>query len=306
MSAPPAASAAGAGPVVVGIDFSPPSRRAVALATALCARAGLPLEIVHVWNSGALTGERAVLPAPASWVEARRQALHARGEQWAEEARRTGVAVAVRVLDGWPSEALSRWASELGSTLLVVGRRGAASLGHVLLGSVSERLLHLASCPVLLVPRQSGSLEPPDRLLVGVDFSRASKNAVVVALGMARRFRAEGGVLLVHVRAGEDELWLESWSELAHPDAAPDRAAVERWAGIAEDSPVRVRARVVDGRPEQALLETAEREGCGWLVTAVRGRSPLAALLMGSTTDRIVKLADRPVLVVPAPTAGNA
>ncbi len=59
----------------------------------------------------------------------------------------------------------------------------------------------------------------------------------------------------------------------------------------------------MEGQAEALLMEAAKRAGCGWIVLGVHGRSALAARLIGSTTDRVLKLADRPVLAVPPPTA---
>jgi nucleotide-binding universal stress UspA family protein len=58
---------------------------------------------------------------------------------------------------------------------------------------------------------------------------------------------------------------------------------------------------------EQFLVSAADREACDWLVLGLQGRTALAALLMGSTTDRVLKLADRPVLVIPmtSPLSGK-
>ena len=67
------------------------------------------------------------------------------------------------------------------------------------------------------------------------------------------------------------------------------------------------RIECVEGRPETALVEIAKDTHCDWIVVGVQGRTALADLLIGGTTDRVLKLADRPVLAVPATTvdAGN-
>jgi hypothetical protein len=62
-------------------------------------------------------------------------------------------------------------------------------------------------------------------------------------------------------------------------------------------------ARVVDGPPETALVEIAESTRCDWIVVGVQGRTALADLLIGRTTDRVLKLVDRPVLAIPSATA---
>jgi nucleotide-binding universal stress UspA family protein len=104
----------------------------------------------------------------------------------------------------------------------------------------------------------------------------------------------------VHAYPGERQLWLESWSELAHRGKWPyDQEALESWAAPRLAPGVEMDARVVDAVPETALVELARSAHCDWIVVGVEGRTALADLLIGRTTDRVLKLADRPVLAVP-------
>jgi nucleotide-binding universal stress UspA family protein len=80
-------------------------------------------------------------------------------------------------------------------------------------------------------------------------------------------------------------------------------AALEDWAVPARRSGISVEADAMEGQAEALLIEAARRAGCGWIVLGVHGGSGLAARLIGSTADRVLKLADRPVLAVPPPTA---
>jgi hypothetical protein len=86
-----------------------------------------------------------------------------------------------------------------------------------------------------------------------------------------------------------------------------DQAALERWADVPEAGHAPIESRVLSGHMEQFLVSAADREACDWLVLGLQGRTALAALLMGSTTDRVLKLADRPVLVIPmtSPLSGK-
>jgi nucleotide-binding universal stress UspA family protein len=184
---------------------------------------------------------------------------------------------------------------------LIVGRKGHAGLEHVLLGSVSERVVRLASCPVLVVPEEAATPECPQRLLVGVDFSGASREALDAAVRLARDLDARRGLVLVHAYPGERQLWLESGSELAHRSKWPyDQEALESWAAPHLSPGVEMEARVVDAPPETALVDVARTTQCDWIVVGVQGRTALADLLIGRTTDRVLKLADRPVLAVPS------
>jgi nucleotide-binding universal stress UspA family protein len=157
---------------------------------------------------------------------------------------------------------------------------------------------------VLVVPRDTATAESPERLLVGVDFSRASRDALDVAIRLARELGARRGLVLAHACPGKRQLYLEGWSELAHRGKWPyDEEALENWAAPRLAGGVEMDARVVDGPPETALVEIAKSARCDWIVVGVQGRTALADLLIGRTTDRVLKLSDRPVLAVPATPA---
>ena len=286
--------------VVLGVDFSASSRRALEVATAVSARASAPLELLHVWNPNHLAGSGATLVGLRSWIADQKDLLIEQLDDWATNARKGGVDVSSRVVEGAASEMISEVARSLGAGLVVVGRQGSANLAHVLLGSVSERVVRLASCPVLVVPEQTAAPQSPERLMVGVDFSDASRDAYRAALRIAEELEASRGLVLVYVHPGERENWLADWRELADGGEHPhDQAALERWAEVPEDSRVPIESQVPVGNTERILMRAAENEACDWLVLGLQGRTALEALLMGSTTDRVLKLTDRPVLVVP-------
>ncbi len=72
--------------------------------------------------------------------------------RWArEQARKTGVDLHLRIQVGHPAEVLVRVAREEGFDLIVLGRRGLTPVQRWMLGSVSERVLRYAHCPVLVV-----------------------------------------------------------------------------------------------------------------------------------------------------------
>jgi len=139
--------------VAVAFDASPESKVALDHAAALAAAAGARLRLIAAV-------EPLVFPAfvnvpaggaYAEMIRTRRKYL----EDEIESASATlprGVPVGTRVVDGNAVDAIAT-AAEFGVDLLVVGSRGWGPVRRVLLGSVSARLLRVAPCPVLVVPR---------------------------------------------------------------------------------------------------------------------------------------------------------
>jgi nucleotide-binding universal stress UspA family protein len=134
--------------IVVGVDGSDGSDRAVAEATEVAKRDGASVLLVHVVERIAAKGDMAPLHADEP-------AVKERVEKQAADLRDAGVDADVRfesIILGGPARSIADVAAETGADLIVVGTRGHSALAGVFLGSVTQKLLHLASCPVLCVP----------------------------------------------------------------------------------------------------------------------------------------------------------
>ncbi|GAA4659293.1 universal stress protein [Amycolatopsis dongchuanensis] len=137
------------GPVVVGVDGSPASARALEVAFDAASRRGVPLVAVHSWSDA----DYVTLPvqyglietAPTREEQARVLAECLAG--WQE--KYPDVRVDRVVLKDRPRHCLLEWSGK--AQLVVVGSRGRGGFQGILLGSTSQALLHHARCPVLVV-----------------------------------------------------------------------------------------------------------------------------------------------------------
>lgn len=139
--------------IVVAVDGSDPSNRAI---QAACTLAGLnngAIHLVHVpfvdlaaYAVGA--GAFAVAPTPASVQDAGAEVM----EQAVALAQTAGCTVAdTLIINGDTGDEIVRYAMTQGADLIVAGRRGRGSLGALFLGSVSQQIAHEANCAVLTV-----------------------------------------------------------------------------------------------------------------------------------------------------------
>ncbi len=130
------------------VDFSDGSRAAFQEASDLARRSGAALVLLHAEEMPGFTD----IPPPESVVEASRRELEARLDAWrAESAALLGRPVEARMFPGPAAPSLARVAGEEGLDLLVTGTHGRRGFRHLVLGSVAERLVHLAPCAVLVV-----------------------------------------------------------------------------------------------------------------------------------------------------------
>ncbi len=185
-------------------------------------------------------------------------------------------------------------------SLIVMGPHGRRGFDHLMLGSVTERVLRHAPCPVLAVPpkRPDQSGKSPAvgsvdvrRILCCVDFSEHSQRALQHAVSVAGAYGAQ--LTILHV--------LENISDSAkvvkETDAAMDK--LEQWTAPAAIDPARVHLEVRLGKPFREILDLAVERQSDLIVTGVRGRNSLDLAVFGSTTYRVIQLHPGPVLTVP-------
>jgi universal stress protein A len=134
-------------------DFSSASRPAFAKTLELAKQDRAQLFLLHVLvPPSPFLGDR----LPASYLE-----LQARARRDAERrlaaavlrARKTGVRVRATLIAGAPAEEIVRESRRCRADLIVIGTHGRTGLGRVFMGSVAERVLQRAPCPVLTVRR---------------------------------------------------------------------------------------------------------------------------------------------------------
>jgi len=228
-------------------------------------------------------------------------------EKLAAPARENGVPVSFGVYEGHVVGEILDRARDWPADLVVMGTHGRGGFERWVLGSVTEKVLRKASCPVLTVPPPAGGLNPAGPVLFRsivcpVDFSGASLAALGYALKLAEESCAE--ITVLHVLE-----WLleeEPGARIAGFDVPEFRRYLEKDARerlltlVPADARdwCRPREAVVGGRPWREILRVAEETRADLVVMGVRGRNPVDLALFGSTTQHVVRGARCPVLVV--------
>ena len=148
--------------VLATTDLSPESFSAVQYAAHLAEGQGAKLSILHVMHTISLAYTDFVPPVDMTNIEqAIEEAAREKLEQWVARhvKKRTGVTVALRT--GVVDEAICRYAAECGASVIVIATHGRKGLSHVVLGSVAERVVRGAPCPVLVIkPPKAANADP--------------------------------------------------------------------------------------------------------------------------------------------------
>jgi nucleotide-binding universal stress UspA family protein len=139
------------GPVVVGVDGSPANDPAVGYAFETAALHHVPLLALHAWEHPVSTGTGDMLPLmydPAVAAADETRIVTEAVADW--RGKYPDVTVETTVVHGGPRTALVKASTE--AQLVVVGTRGRGGFTGLLLGSVSQAVLHHADCPVAIIP----------------------------------------------------------------------------------------------------------------------------------------------------------
>jgi universal stress protein A len=141
--------------ILVPTDFSAPSRAALEYAAELAPALGASIDVLHVWELPVFVPP-SMLPdagvADLSVIDIYRKGAESQLEQFVAEAKEQGVAVRAAFAElGPPSQTIAEFANRREYDLIVIGTHGRTGLAHVVIGSVAERVVRYAHCPVLAV-----------------------------------------------------------------------------------------------------------------------------------------------------------
>ncbi len=244
----------------------------------------------------------------APWLVAELATLRLRVSAACAEAATAGVQVDAMTSAGEPVHEILGHAHTLAADLIVLGTHGLSGFRHLVLGSVTEKVLRRATCPVLTVPpRASAALSQFTRFLCAVDFSDCSQHAVAFAATLARQAGATLSLLHVIEWPWHESTITETVGvSVSQAQAMADyrryleTGAAERLAaiGAAAMPDGQVTTSISFGRPYVELLDAARRNGADLIVLGVRGRGPVDLGFFGSTANHVVRSATCPVLTV--------
>lgn len=276
-------------------DLSGASVQSVPMATYLARLHGADLHLLHVHLLHAMSPEEDDVPFPGE--EEARAALEASvgGISWNQVVHRIerGINAAPTIVD---------YADANDVDLIVMGSHGRRGFRRLMLGSVTAEVVRYARRPVLVVRHDEDAAPPAevDRLIVPVDFSPESQEAVAVAIELASTLDVP--IELLH--AVEPIPYVQ----MAYPiavDAGEFKAHAQRRLDemVEElDTSREIRTTVAVAAAEQAVVDAAHRSPAPLVVMASHGHSGLARVLLGSTTERLLRNAPCPVLVAPTGT----
>lgn len=208
--------------------------------------------------------------------------------------------------EGRPAEEIIALAEELVTDLVVVGSRRVGRVKRLIAGSVSEDVVHRASCPVLVVcgEKGPGSSWPAGRVVVADDGSRVARRAGDLAAGIADLSGAEVVVVRAYEHPPEP---VGGWSardrrELDEALLRNRRDLEKRAEQLEEVARCRPKTKLIRSKVASDAVNVVAEEGGGERTLLAVGSRGLAApkrALLGSVSTRTLREAEGSVLIVP-------
>ena len=299
--------------ILCPIDFSDHSRRALDHAVAMARWYNSTITLLHAYSVvpvAAYAPGTPVYPAIAL-TPTDVEALLTSMRHFAEDEAGSGSPIQYETCEGPAAVEILARAQAMPSDLIVMGTHGRSGFERLVLGSVTEKVLRQAACPVLSVPPHARDAVPAPpvlfkEILCATDFSDCSTNALNYAMSLAQEADARLTVLhaiemLPEMPPGEDEA----------VQALP-RNVAEYFAEVEQDRRECLRAAVpesvraycavenvlANGTPYRAILRVAAEQHSDLIVIGIHGRGATDRLFFGSTAQHVVRQATCPVLTL--------
>ncbi len=236
------------------------------------------------------------------------------------------------ISNGNPADKICKIALEEQLDIVITASHGKSGFERLLIGSVTEKLIKIIHCPLLVIRSNGRDFIHRDesgmkltKILVGCDFSADSKLAFDYGLSLAQEFQAD--LYLAHVIKptehvdlkpsdyinvipGDYHIWgTTDYFEIQKKVTDVKRERINSLCRRLEkqldfmvpeecqaSSPPH--ATVLTGEPYRELIRYAKEHHIDMIVLGVRGHTLWEKLMVGSTTDRVIREAPCPVLVV--------
>ena len=293
--------------ILCAIDFSAASMRALTYAAAVAAWYESQLDVLHVVPAFDDAPVSRHTGAGESSHPTSRQAIDSEIRRSIESVGAAGLKPTVLAQEGPAHELIVDRARTQGADLLVMGTHGRSGFNRLLLGSVTEKVLRTAPCPVLTVPAAAPPMTAAavafKRIVCALDYSPSSLAALQYALELGRQ--ADGCVTVLYALE-----YMNPEEPCEHVDFDIrtrrrhfiDHARQRLHAHLAQEPTTwcEIDEVVAVDRAYKAVLQHATASKADLIVMGAQGTGGLELMLYGSNTQHVLRAAPCPVLTVHA------
>ena len=318
--------------IMCAVDFSDVSQEIVNYSVALCRTFQAKLFLVHVVSDIKTTIGFAYSEVNLDIERLQKEHVITAGEMIEELVKDANIDYEILIVTGNAATEVSKVALSKKPDLLITASYGKSGIERFMIGSVTERLMKIIHCPLLVLNIHGDTLISQNlyeikmkKVLIACDFSADSKFAVDYALSLAQEFQTE--IHLVHVINPHEHIdlntvdyynalpggcaqwatsdYFEVQQKLTGENREKNRELRENlkkqlMCMVPDESKAwcTPHAVLLDGVPYKKLVNYAKDHDIDLMVLGIRGHTLWDKLMVGSTVDRVVRHTSCPVLVV--------
>jgi len=217
----------------------------------------------------------------------------------------SGINVRIHLEDGPPAQRILEVAAKEAADLLIVGTHGRTGLSRAIFGSVADRLVRQAPCPVLTVQPTLREVPRTEirRLCYATDFSPTARAAWPWVVAIARPSGAQ--VDLVHVTfqpVPDRHRSAEALARMTHMLHEQGRTEAERFLAGSELPREQIRLCLTHGDPGEQIVHRVQEQADDLIIMGTHGWSGVVRWMLGSVAHHVIQAAPCPVLTI-APTS---
>jgi nucleotide-binding universal stress UspA family protein len=196
------------------------------------------------------------------------------------------------------SQAIVKFGERHNCDRIVIGSKGRTAVGDLLMGSVTQQVIRIATTPVVVVPNTRSRTLKVAKILVPTDFSDVSRKALDFAIHLAKFWGAS--IHILHVLDSRVLLYsLEKDSLSESVDTKAIDAAHKILLRIGGTSNVeKITTRTLVGDPPNEIVKYAHAKGMDLIVMGAHGMKGLKRVLIGSVTATVISKSKVPVITI--------
>lgn len=283
------------GRILAGTDLGADTKKIVSYAACFAAGSQSSVRLLYVIDY-LLTPPAYLMP----YIEEEQKRDEKELERWQAVLEGQGIVSDTRIMMGRLHESFVKAIAEYSPDLLVIGYQS-----HAFRPSSSERLIKSLGMPMLVVRGNRADMpgSPAVRkVLCAVDFSDNAQKALATAADYARVFSADLHVvhsIPSHTIKSRWAVW-EAMGDIDKDqfDRQMQEEAEAELSGMMEKAGLRQAGEVAHGNPAETICDRAEKGGYDLVVMGARGLSYVQGILIGSTTESVLRSSPCPVLIV--------
>lgn len=284
-------------------DFSEVSLQAFDQAVALALRYGAQLQLLHavVLHEYDKTVINKGMQKLNEAYDSLRIELQIQMEEIVENSEIAADKCSLTIKRGFGAgEVIIEKAEESGTDLIVMGTHGHAAIRHFFLGSVAEKVVRYAPCPVMVLGRMEDAPGRFQNILLPVDFSDTSHEAAKVAVSMAQHHKAKLHMLHVYQNIVPPVYQGTRFTAFTWDPGLKKRGqeALLKFIEKHSQEGVETVSHLREGRVAHEIVELSGKESIDLIVMGTSGVTGVHHFLLGSITEKVLRRSEVPVLTV--------